>query len=281
MSTISDSRPDARMARIYGLALRLYPRRFRAEYAAPMQQALRDALADRTVPRRSLLAIVTRDLVTSIVKEHVAMLRSTYGRPALLFNAVILAGIATGVALALYAIPQQVLRTGADDPQIQMASDLAARLDQVGVDDGLRQGVLFNSGGIVDMTRSLSPFLIVYDDQGRALGSNAQLDGATPVPPIGVFDYVRTHGEERVSWQPVRGSHGVRIAAVVERVNGPQPGFVLAGRSMREVEARIEQVKNMAGLTWIGMLGLILVGTLVYGQLSRRQNAYEGLGTRG
>ena len=272
MSTLPyGSRPDARIARLYELALRLYPSRFRAEYGAPMQQALRDALADRSIPRRAMLAIVTRDFVASLIKEHIAMLRSTYGRPALLFNAVILSGIATGVALALYAIPQQVLRTGADDPQIQMATDLAARLNQVGVDDGLRQGVLVNNGGMVDMGRSLSPFLIVYDDQGRALGSNAQLNGVTPVPPSGVFDYVRTHGEERVSWQPVRGSHGVRIAAVVERVNGPQPGFVLAGRSMREVEARIEHVKNLAELTWIGMLGLILLGTLVYGQLTRPQ----------
>src|SRR6202035_1968032 len=122
--------------------------------------------------------------------------------------------------------------------------DLAARLDQVGVDDGLRQGVRLNSGGVIDIAQSLSPFLIVYDDQGAALGSNGQLNGITPVPPKGVFDYVRSHGEERLSGQPVRGPHSVRIAAVVERVNGPQPGFILAGRSMREVEARIEHVKQ-------------------------------------
>lgn len=260
-------RPGGRIARLYALALRLYPSRFRAEYAEPMHRAFRDALADGAVTRRSLFAIVTRDIVTSLFKEHIAMLRTTYGRPALLFNAVILAGIATGVALALYAIPQQVLRTGADDPQIQMATDLAARLNQVGVTNGLHQVALPTT--VVDMAQSLSPFLIVYDDQGRALGSNAQLNGVTPVPPSGVFDYVRTHGEERLSWQPVRGSHGVRIAAVVERVNGPQPGFVLAGRSMREVQARIEHVKNLAGLTWIGMVGLILVGTVVYGYWTR------------
>ena len=132
------------------------------------------------------------------------------------------------------------------------------------------------------MARSLSPFVIVYDDQGRPLASQCESNGSIPVPPTGVFDYVRP------SWRRARElaansgeDRGVRIAAVVERVSGPQPGFVLAGRSMREVEARIEQIENMAGLTWIGMLGLIHVGTLVYGQLSRRQNAYEGLGTRG
>lgn len=250
---------------LYTRALRLYPAPFREEYAAPMQQAFRDALADRTLPRRALLALAARDLVTSLIREHTAMFRETYARPALLFNAVILAGIATGLALALNVIPQQVLRTGADDPQIQMATDLAARLDRgPGVADGLLQAALPPTA--VDMSRSLSPFLIVYDDGGTPLGSNAQLNGRTPAPPRGVFDYVRQHGEERVTWQP---AHGLRIAAVVERINGPQPGFVLAGRSLREVEARADHVRDLAGLTWIGMLALIAIGTLVYGRITR------------
>jgi len=56
----------------------------------------------------------------------------------------------------------------------------------------------------------------------------------------------------------------VRIAAVVVRVQGPQPGFVLAGRNMREVEARIGDVQTMAGLTWLGMLGLIVIGAVAF-----------------
>jgi len=138
------------------------------------------------------------------------------------------------------------------------------------------------------MARSLSPFVIVYNDQGQPLASQAVLDGQTPTPPMGVFDYVRQHGEERVSWQPVPGttsnkdeksvlnggmilqrSHGVRIAAVIQRVAGPTPGFVLAGRNMREVEAREAQVGQLALLTWIGMMGVILVGTGAYGWWTR------------
>jgi hypothetical protein len=52
-----------------------------------------------------------------------------------------------------------------------------------------------------------------------------------------------------------------------------QPGFVLAGRNLREVEAREEQVGQMAGLTWIGMLGVILVGTAVFGWYTRPRPA--------
>ena len=262
---------EARLEGWYARALRLYPAGFRAAYEGPMRQAFRDALADGTLERGALLRVAIRDLTMSLWREHMAMAKETFGRPAMVFNVLVLAGIATVLAVALYAIPQQVLRQGADDPQIQIATDLAARLDYYGVGDGLRQGALSNSTGTVDMARSLSPFVIVYDDHGRPLGSTALLDGRTPTPPAGVFDYVRTHGEERVSWQPVQSAtRGVRIAAVVERVSGPQPGFVLAGRSMREVQARIAHVQNLAGLTWLGMMGLIAMGTLAFGWVTRK-----------
>jgi hypothetical protein len=194
------------------------------------------------------------------------MLRDTFARPALVFKALVLTALATG--LALYAIPQQVLRQGANDPQIAMADDLAARLER-----GIAPAEAVPAGP-VDMARSLSAFVIAYDDQGRPLASQAQLNGTAPAPPKGVFDYVRQHGEERLSWQPAIGSgHSVRIAAVIQRVGGPHPGFVLAGRNMREVEAREEQVGQMAGLTWIGMLGVILVGTAAFGWYTRPRAA--------
>jgi hypothetical protein len=234
-----------------------------------MRQAFRDALADRSLSRRTLIPMVLRDLATSLTKAHLAMLRDTFSRPALLFNALVLAGISTILALALYAIPQQVLRQGADDPQLQLAGDLAARLEQ-----GASPSESVPAGQ-VDMARSLAPFVIVYDDQGQPLASQAQLNGKTPVPPAGVFNFVRQHGEERVSWEPVLGSvRPVRIAAVVLRVkrpDGPAAEFVLAGRSLRQVEEREEKVSRMAGLAWIAMLGLIVVGTAGFGWFTRRQ----------
>lgn len=260
----------ASLAVLYGRALRLYPAHFYAAYSAPMRQAFADALSDPSLPRNAFLFTTLTDLAASLCKEHLHMLRETFDRPALLFNALVLSGIATILALALYAIPQQVLRHGANDPQIQMATDLAAFLNSHGVTSGVHQRALQKDDAIVDMNQSLAPFLIVYNDAGQPLDSTGQLDGKIPTPPAGVFDYVRRHGEERVSWQPILGSvRGVRVAAVVERVGGAQPGFVLAGRSLREVEAREEQVRKMAGLAWLGMLGLIFIGALGYGWITR------------
>jgi hypothetical protein len=253
-----------RLESLYAFALQLYPAAFRAQYASSMRQTFRDALHDHSLSRRTLTLVVARDLVTSLTKEHFTMLRDAFARPALLFNALVLAGLASVLALALYAIPQQVLRRGADDPQIALAGDTAARLEQ-----GVAPSQAIPSA-MIDMARSLSPFVIAYDDQGRPLSSQAQLDGVVPVPPKGVFDYVRAHGEDRFSWKPVSG---VRVAVVVQRVNGAYPGFVLAGRSLREEEARQEHVGQMATLAWIAMLALIFLGTAAFGWYTRPRPA--------
>jgi hypothetical protein len=229
-----------------------------------MHQAFRDAVGDKTLPRRQLVRLILLDLITSLLKERLSMLRDSLSRPAIVFNALVLAGIATGVALALYAIPQHVLRSGLNDPQIQLAGDTAARIEQ-----GIAPTDAVPGGQQIDMARSLSPFVIVYDDQGHPIASQGTLNGSVPTPPPGVLENVRQHNEERLSWQPIRGSAGVRIATVIQRVDGPHPGFVLAGRNMREVEARIADVQTMAGLTWLGMLALILLGTISFAIYTR------------
>jgi hypothetical protein len=262
-----------RIEAFYAKALRLYPPPFREAYAPAMRQTFHDALQDRQRPIRDLASLILRDLVISLAKEHLVMLRDSFFRPALLFNALVLAALATGLALALNTIPQQVLRLGADDPQIAIATDLVAVFQSGGIQEMLRQGALpflVGGPGNVDMAHSLAPFVIVYDDQGHILASQAVLEGKAPTPPPGVFDYVRIHAEDRFSWQPRRD---VRIAAVMQRVNGPQSGFVVAGRNMREVEARESLVGKLAGLTWIGMMAVILVGTVVFGWYTKPKSA--------
>ncbi len=182
---MQDNAGTVRWVRLYAVLLRLYPRHFRAANAEAMQQAFRDALADGTLSRRSLFSLVFRDLLISVVKEHLVMWSESLARPALVFNALVLAGISTVLALALYAIPQQVLRQGLNDPQIQLSGDLAARLEQ---GTTAKEAVPADS---VDMARSLAPFVIVYDDEGRPLASQATLDGGIPTPPQG---YLTTCG---------------------------------------------------------------------------------------
>jgi hypothetical protein len=161
-----------------------------------------------------------------------------------------LAVVTVGLCGLVYATVQQSLRQGLNDPQIQMAEDAAAALDAGQPLESLLPTVQ------VDVARSLAPFLIVYDDHGNVLASSAVLHGQTPELPGGVLDYTRENGQDRVSWQP---EADVRIAAVVVRFESNQPGFVLAGRNMREVELREEQTGQLCLLA----MAAILAGSLV------------------
>jgi hypothetical protein len=182
----------------------------------------------------------------------------------LIFNSIVLSGIATVLALAIYVIPQQVLRQGANDPQIELAENLAQELKS-----GSTASEAL-AADTIDISHTLSPFLIAYDADGIPLSSQGQLNGKIPAPPKGVFENVRSKGEERLSWEP---QPGVRFAAVVIHIpagaNDVQEGFVLAGRSLREVEIREKQLGDLAFLNWLVMMGLILVGTVAFGWFTR------------
>jgi hypothetical protein len=108
--------------------------------------------------------------------------------------------------------------------------------------------------------------VIVFGKNDAVLASGVTLGGTTPSPPAGVLATARSAGRDRVTWQP---TGGVRIASV--SVAAKDGRVVLAGRNMREVEARIDQLTRIAGLVWaiglVAALGLIIaieaVGTRV------------------
>jgi hypothetical protein len=159
-----------------------------------------------------------------------------------------LAAAITGICLLVYATVQQSFRTGANDPQVQLVEDAISQLAFGTRPESLRAIVASPS---VDMEQSLATFVIVYNDLGTALVGTGMLGGRVPVPPAGVFAFAREHGEERVSWQPTRRA---RIAAVVRHSTAGSGAFVLAGRSLREVEARELSLRTTCGLAWIVLL---------------------------
>ncbi len=166
-----------------------------------------------------------------------------------LIRAVLAAGILTVFCGAIYGTVQQNYRQTANDPQIQMAEDSAAKLEA-----GSSVASVIPSEK-VDIARNLAPFVILYDDTGKPVASSGLLDGIIPQIPTGIFDAVRLNGEDRVTWQP---QESVRIALVVMKVQGAQSGFVAAGRSLREVEVREDQLTKMIAATWFISILLVL-----------------------
>lgn len=171
------------------------------------------------------------------------------------------ASILSIIFFTVYFAVQQVYRQGANDPQIKMAADLAEQYRQGG-DVGLDQLPK------VDPSKSLSAFAIAYDGRGQVLASNMELNGKTPPLPEEVRRFVRQYGEKRFTWQPAGNT---RIAAVVRYFDGGKPGFVLAGRSLREVEEREGALQSGVGLAWLA--SLCVLGASIYVLHSGRPRA--------
>jgi hypothetical protein len=161
-----------------------------------------------------------------------------------------LAVVIVAMSGLVYLAVQQDLRLGGNEPQVQMAEDAAAALARGDA------ALTVVPPGKVDFASSLAPFMVVYDDAGNIQAYSGTLGGQTPSLPSGVLDYTRANGEDRITWQP---APGVRIAAVVTRFEGPKPGFVLAGRSLREVEKRINLLGLQVGAALIAALAASLV----------------------
>ena len=177
------------------------------------------------------------------------------------------AAVSTVLCLLVYASTQQVLRQSANDPQIQMAEDAANALSR-----GNDISKVLPATNI-DISESLSPFIIAYNYNRDPIASSGTLQGRIPVPPRGVFDHAKVNGENRLTWQPERG---VRIASVIVSYGGSNPGFVLAGRSLRETEVRESRMVSFAGISLLIILvvsfGLITGGEYFLAEKSLADN---------
>jgi hypothetical protein len=175
-----------------------------------------------------------------------------------------LAAAITILSGTIYVAVEQVYRMNANDPQIQMAHDAAQALE-----DGkfLEQLLPEHRDAEIDITRSLAPYWAMYDDDGELMDSDTLPD--TPLLydlPRGMFEYARQHGEDRVTWEPLPG---VRSAVVLVHAGGKLGGFILAGRSLREVEARVDQLSVLVGAGWITALVVSFIAAMVCGWIYR------------
>jgi len=276
------SRPNPSLFALYCLLLRLYPSRLRLRYQDEMLQSVRDACAERREPSPRFWLRLFADLLTSSVKEHLLMLRDQAVARPVFFHAVILGLIFTALGGSAAIAFQQLLRRGADEPQIQMADDYASAMAAgqrpsdviprpsvivLTPQEDRPQDPLVRIIGGVDIGRSLQPFAVVYDDSGKPIFFNGVLDQAIPTPPRGVFNYLRGHAVDKFTWQPRRG---VRIATVARRIDGPHPGFVLVGRSLTLVENQEGLLYHATFIGWFVLVALLFAGAAL---LSRVQSS--------
>lgn len=174
-------------------------------------------------------------------------------------------GVAVTMLIGVsYVFVQQSYRQSANDPQIAVARDIAASLATGTPADQLV------SRQTVDPSKSLSPFVIVLDADGKVVASSMVLGSTTPVPPAGALSVAKASGENRVTWQPRADA---RLAAVVVPVEGGPGGYVVAARSLKLVEERVDQLTQLAGLGWIGTIVLTFLFMLLGDWMQDRRTA--------
>lgn len=159
--------------------------------------------------------------------------------------------VVTFVCLTCYGTMQQVIRQDANEPQVQLAEDTAAALAGGASVDSLVQG------DTVDISKSLAPFLIIYDRDQKVIASSGTLDGAMPSVPAGYLATMPQIGDKRMSWQP---RPSLRFATVAVHVGGPNGGYVVAGRSLREAESITSRIGLLIFLAWVtGVVGFFVI----------------------
>lgn len=154
--------------------------------------------------------------------------------------------IGTGLTLFAFVAVQQSLRLGLNDPQQQIAEDTAYRLSQ-----GASPSSIIPST-VVDESRSLAPFVTVVDSNMQVQASSGRIGDITPLPPASAFADAQKRGSW-FTWQ--HDNNTVRDATVIiPYSHGNSSGYVLAARSMKQVENTISHIAMLAGLTFVGVL---------------------------
>jgi hypothetical protein len=250
--------PNPFLFALYRSSLGIYPKHLRLLYQNQLLQTARDAYADSDSSLYFWPSLFA-DLLQSAVKEQLLMIRDQAIARPIFFHAVTL-----GIILTLFGafgafVFQGLLRRGANEPQAQMAALYASEIASgVKPDEAIPRNY-------VDLERSLEPFVIFYNDQSEPVTATGYLNQTIPTPPSGVFRYLRSHPTDTITWQP---QPGVRIAAVIHRVSGPHPGFLLTGRSLRLVEDQEAILRNMVFGGWFLIVFLLFAGAIL---LSRFQ----------
>lgn len=253
-------RPTPLALWLYRGALVLYPLRLRVAYREQMLQTLRDSYRDRNIGAIHFWLRVYKDLVQSSFTERFYIVRDFVFKAPIAFHTATLALVLTLLGGAAAITMQQMLRRGANQPQIDMAQWYAGEIGA-----GESPGNVIPPG-YVDLEQSLQPFVIFYDEQGNPGPGTGYLDQRIPTPPSGVFDFVRIHGSESVTWQP---RPGVRIASVVRRINSKTPGFILAGRSLRLVEEQESLLWRLVMAGWVIVMALLIAGASLLNRAQR------------
>lgn len=158
-----------------------------------------------------------------------------------------------------YVAMLQNYRQTANDPQIELAGSWASQISTGAMDAST---VFTSIPATIDPSSNLSVFGVITNADGKVLSSNMTMDGTTPLPPKSVLAAAGTDRQNRITWQPQAGT---RIALVVQGYNhNGAAGYVLVGRSLKEIDVRTTALAWMSGSAAMIVLLLGVFASAVY-----------------
>lgn len=180
------------------------------------------------------------------------MVRFSKQTMGLLFRVWIIVAICMTICtLMIYMGLQQYNRMSANESIAQIAYEFANSLEN-NKDNNLALPM-------IDLQKSLSPFVILFDANNQPLQTNAKLGDTKPLPPVGILEVAKKYGESRVTWEPAKG---FRFATVTVYFNKIKTGYVLAGKSLYEAETRMTLIGRLIFTIWI--FSIIITFVLVF-----------------
>ncbi len=164
---------------------------------------------------------------------------------------VLIVFLVTFFSLLIFGTGQYILRSGADDPQVQIANDTVAGLNAGYPVDAISPG----PGKTID--KGTTAFVLVYDQDGNPIAGSALYKDKIPQIPKGVFAHAMKSGDHRVTWQPAKE---LRFASVIIPYKSPTvEGFVVSARSLKETESRIAKLGSFVFTSWILMMLFVAI----------------------
>jgi hypothetical protein len=153
------------------------------------------------------------------------------------------AGASTLVLGAAYSMVQQEARLSANVGPITTAESAKHLLES-----GSRPEKVI-VGQKANLRSDYHIFSIVTDTNRRILASSAQLDGKTPLPPKGVFDYTAKHGSEQITWEPAKDVRLAIYTTTYKFADGS--GYIISGQPLKITEDRIGKITLIAITAWV------------------------------
>ena len=173
--------------------------------------------------------------------------------------ALMLAGVFS--AGCAYVVGQQVVRQDANGPAAAIATEAVIAM---GTEGQSAQEVV---AGKTDVSSSLLPFVMIYDDNKNLIATSAGYGSEQYQFPVSALSTVSDSHDNRVTWQP---QPGLRFATVAIKY---RDGYVVGAVSLREPERTIGNITTalLVGSA-LYAVGCAILLTLI-GLLGRRRKA--------